>query len=533
MAGSPYVPDAKKYHPGDLQRVPGEPADPQPGTWGMQPDGTFLPPAHTPSVPRDIFVDWEGQLPEFDRNKYLVNTREEAFYPYVTNTSHSWQHIYEIDGVRYMLHYGGGNRWNVYDITDFRDLKLVAEETLPWTGPGFGAVTIAWNEKLGKRIAIQASETPRYFLKGRVANKHIDPTVEPQLLEWEGLRGFAVFEVKGPTPHDWELLARVSTDPNHGPDEVQEGNGVLDLPVYYGGDYLFVASAPDNTFTNQPYKTTLWTAGHIAYDVSDPANPRRLSTWWVNGSRKGEEATSPYLRDNPRWDNKTSWFGSRMGLFMPRSVESGWKYGYAAQGGQGFFVLDVSDPSNMHEVGWCPLPDSVAGTEGDNVDTTQVEATGYVYVSGYPMNTDCYEPAKEIYQIDVSDPAAPKLTRTLPRPRPPAEAPFTDYAQRRGSFGPKRSGYFFNTGTPHGGIIPYAFYAGGLQIFDVRDRRTPRWGAVRAAHGAQDRRRHGGTGPRHLRGVGPQPHLAVRQSRHLCRLHAALGEPRTGLTGLR
>ena len=338
-------------------------------------------------------------------------------------------------------------------------------------------MTIAWNAALGKTIAIQASETPRYFLKGRVANKWIDPTVEPQLLEWEGLRGFRTFEVNGPTPRDWTLLAEVSTDPNHGPHEIQEGNGALDLPVYYGGRYLFVGSAPDNTFTNQPYKTTLWAAGHVAFDVSDPANPVRLSDWWVPGSRVGEEADSPYLAGNERWNNHTSWFGSRMGLFMPRSQESGWRYGYAAQGGQGFFVVDISDPANMHHVGWCELPPSVAGTEGDNVDTTQVEATGYVYVSGYPMNTDCYEPAKEIYQIDVRDPQHPVLVRTLPRPMPPAEAPFTDYAQRRGSFGPKRSGYFINTGTPHGGIIPYAFYSGGLQIFDVSDPEKPTVGA--------------------------------------------------------
>ena len=46
-----------------------------------------------------------------------------------------------------------------------------------------------------------------------------------------------------------------------------------------------------------------------------------------------------------------------------------------------------------------------------------------------------------------------------------------------GSFGPKRSGYFINTGTPHGGIIPYAFYAGGLQIFDVNDPANPTVGA--------------------------------------------------------
>ncbi len=51
MAGSPYVPTAKKYDPNDFQRVDGEPADPDPSTWGMQPDGSFLPPALTPSVP--------------------------------------------------------------------------------------------------------------------------------------------------------------------------------------------------------------------------------------------------------------------------------------------------------------------------------------------------------------------------------------------------------------------------------------------------------------------------------------------------
>ncbi len=145
--------------------------------------------------------------------------------------------------------------------------------------------------------------------------------------------------MNGPSPRDWTLLTEVSTDPNHGPDEIQEGNGVLDLPVYYGDKYLFVATAPDNTFTNQPYKTTLWTAGHAAYDVSDPAKPELLSNWWVPGSRAGEETDSQYLADNERWNNKTSWFGSRMGIFLPRSVESGWKYGYAAQGGQGFFVL--------------------------------------------------------------------------------------------------------------------------------------------------------------------------------------------------
>lgn len=475
---NPYSRTAQKYdpaNPGDFQHVPGEPKDPDPASWGMQPDGTFKPPAETPMIPRDMFIDFEGQLPYPDPNTYVLNTKAEAFYPWVVDTSHTWQAIWDLDGHRYMVHYNSYMPWNVYDITDPYAVRIVAQATDD--SVKLGALSIQWNERMGCHIAIQARETPRYFLNGKNSNKYLDPTVEPELKAVEQLRGFKVWKVTSPNPDQWELLTEVSTDPNHtAADPVQEGCGVMDLPVYYGGDYLFVATAPDNTFVNQPYRTTLWTAGHQSYDVSDPTSPKLLDTWWVPGQRTGEEADSPYYQENPRWDNKVSWFGARMGVFMPRSVESGYPYAYAAMGGLGVFVLDVSDPANIKLVGSCALPPSVAGTEGDNIDVTQVEETGFIYASGYPMNTDCYEPEKEIIQIDVSDPAHPRIAGKMPRPTPPAGAPITDYAQRRGSFGPKRSGYYINPGKPHGKIIPYAYYNAGLQIFDVSDPANPKIG---------------------------------------------------------
>jgi hypothetical protein len=116
---------------------------------------------------------------------------------------------------------------------------------------------------------------------------------------------------------------------------------------------------------------------------------------------------------------------------------------------------------------------SVAGVEGDYVDVTQVEKTGIVYYSGYPLNEDCWEPYKEIFMIDVRNPLQPKVIGTLPRPAAPAEAPFTDFCQRRGSFGPKRSGYYTQPGTPRDGILPFNFYNAGLQVFDVSDPQQP------------------------------------------------------------
>ena len=50
---------------------------------------------------------------------------------------------------------------------------------------------------------------------------------------------------------------------------------------------------------------------------------------------------------------------------------------------------------------------------------------------------------------------------------PPKEADFKDYCQRRGSFGPKRTGAYHQPGTAQSGLLPYNFYNAGLQVFDV------------------------------------------------------------------
>jgi hypothetical protein len=162
-----------------------------------------------------------------------------------------------------------------------------------------------------------------------------------------------------------------------------------------------------------------------------------------------------------------------MSLFLPRPVEQGGKYGYAAMGGMGFYVVDVSRPEDMKVVSHLEFPPSVAGTEGDFIDVSQLESMGIVYFSGYPLNESCWEPYKDIFMIDVNDPLNPKIIGTLPRPAAPPDAPFTDFCQRRGSFGPKRSGYYTQPGTPKEGIVPYAFYNAGVQVFDVSDSSNP------------------------------------------------------------
>nr|WP_316642065.1 hypothetical protein [uncultured Roseateles sp.] len=451
------------------ERLPGEPADPLPGSYGYDArTGRFKDPAMTPDSYGPHPVD--GSLPYLDQNQYLKNVKIEGFFPFVAGTGHSWQASFDWKGRRYLYDYYT-NQYNVFDITDPHNTQLVARKDFNVRGGEhqFGPFNVKFNPRLNKMIAVQCYEVPRF---GAIRNKYLNPDDVSKHRARKMLRGFRMYEVTGPLWTDWKLLSETSLDPYHSAQEaVQQGSGCLDVPVYDGGQYLFVAGAPDDSFANTEYKTYLHAAGQMAFDVSDPGNPKRLSMWWAPGSRLGEEEE---YRKNPRAGNKTSWMGARMPLFIPTPVEQGGKYGYAAMGGFGFYVIDISDPKNLRQVAHIDMPVSVTGTEGDNIDVSKIATTGMVYYSGYPMSEDCYEPFKDIYAIDVRDPTRPRIAYTLPRPAAPEGAPFTDFCQRRGSFGPKRSGYAqIQPGTPSQRYLPYSFYNAGMQMFDLANPEKP------------------------------------------------------------
>lgn len=453
----------------DTSLLPGEPAEPAPDSWGYNPEtGVFTHPSSTPD--NEGPQPFEGSLPYLDQNQYTKNINVEAFYPYVIGWGHSWQATFDLDGRRYLYDYET-DMYNIFDITDPTKAERLVHKSLDSDAGDkrFGPLNVKYNKKLDKTIAVQCYEVPRY---GVLSNKYSNPEEVENIKNKEMLRGFRMFEVTSPFFEDWKILSETPLDVNaSAKDPVQQGSGCQDVPVYNGDKYLFVAGAPNDSFSNTEYKSYLYSGAQLAYDVSDPTNPKLLSTWWVPGQRVGEEAA---YNKNPRAGNKTSWMGSRMPLFIPKPVEEGGKYGYAAMGGFGFWVIDISDPANMKAVSHVDMPMSVSGTEGDNIDVTKVETTGMVYFSGYPLGEDCHEPYKDIYAIDVKDPYNPKIVTTLERPTPPESAPFTDYCQRRGSFGPKRSGYAtINPGEPSQRFMPYAFYNAGVQVFDLANPENP------------------------------------------------------------
>jgi hypothetical protein len=466
-----------------------EPMPPAAGSWGLVgPNGSFVHPKETPEDAKS--PTFPGEMTDWDGKQYIHNMKVEAFHPIVVEPFHTWMNIVDFDGRRYMYHYVR-RTLKIYDITDPRRLKVLLEKGSSWSKDGesaetnpfpkgdmFGAATIAWDAKRGKYVMVQAFEVRRF---GILKDKRFQPDKVAEIRNADHLRGFKVYEMNGPLPDQWTLIAETTTDTEHpdAPIEKQQGSGALDVPAWFGGKYMFLAAAPNDRYALNEYQNYLFSAGYQAWDMTDPAHPKFVGQFTApQGQMVGDPAQEAAYRANPHAGNRITWMGARMPLFIPKPVEQGGKYGYAALGGLGFSVVDISDPAHMKTVGHLDLPPAVSGTEGDNIDVSQVETTGLVYLSGYAVNANCYEPYQEIYVIDVRDPAHPKQVGTLPRPMPPNESGLVDYCQRRGVFGPKRSGYFYTQpGRGRVGVLPYAFQTAGVQLFDVRDPRNPKIGA--------------------------------------------------------
>lgn len=459
------------------------PTDPVPGKdYGMNPDGSFRHPAST-RLTTDV-PSFPGQLDHWDQNSYSKDVRVIAFYPAVTSPWHAWANVADFGGRRY-LYTHDRDYLRILDVTDPRKARIVWSKGGVWSAKGsseewdasavtdyFGGVTIAWNKKLQRNVLIASYEIGRF---GLMDDKRRQPDKVAAQRRYNSLKGFKVFVMNGPTPDKWDLIATRTTDYKHpdAPIGEQQGSGALDAVTWWGGKYMLLSSAPDDSYSLTEYPDYLYSPGYQVWDMDDPANPKFVSQINVPGQILGDKASEEAYRANPRAGNRTSWMGSRNPIVLTKPVEQGGKIGFGGMGGLGFYSFDLSDPAQPKTIGHLSVSPSYAGTEFDNVDVSQYDRTGFVFSNGYPMNESCYEPYKDIFSIDVRDPAHPKVAAKFPRPVPPPGAGFTDFCQRRGSFGPKRSGYLTQPGRFRDGIVAYAFYNGGVQIFDVKDPTKP------------------------------------------------------------
>jgi hypothetical protein len=201
----------------------------------------------------------------------------------------------------------------------------------------------------------------------------------------------------------------------------------------------------------------------VFLDISDPKNPKEAGRWWMPGQKEGEQPKLNATFHGPAIisdDGKTAYMG----------------YGPAV------VILDISDISKPKLIGQLNISPPFGGIPahdvlpipGKNMLFVHGEATG-----GGDTPDDqpaCARPITTAAMVDIKDPAKPYLVSILPTPVPPKGAPYTDFCDKGGRFGPHNTNleYHLPDVEKQADLIYLTYFNAGLRIYDIKNPRLPK-----------------------------------------------------------
>jgi hypothetical protein len=198
----------------------------------------------------------------------------------------------------------------------------------------------------------------------------------------------------------------------------------------------------------------------VILDVSDPAHPKEVGKWWQPGQKDGEPPL-PYPEGfhgpvNVSPDGKMASFG-----YTPDVVN-----------------LDISDPTNPKLIGKIHITEPFASVGMQSVHTVlPLWDRKLLYVSSEAQKEKCQDDGMNFAgMIDNSNPAKPRLISIFPSPVPPPDAPYKDFCDKGGRFGPHNTSQEIHNPAIQqpGNLMDIAWFNAGLRIFDISDPRLPK-----------------------------------------------------------
>jgi hypothetical protein len=250
-----------------------------------------------------------------------------------------------------------------------------------------------------------------------------------------GEEGVLIWDVSDPEAP--RRLGRFTTD-----------GGGTHRNYYDGGRYLHLAAGVAGYVGNI----------YVIVDVADPSAPTEVARWWVPGQwRDGGETGAPAA---------TSLHGGPY-------VEG--DRAYLPYGGAGLVVLDVSEvarPRLVSRLAFSPPFQSFIAVH----TAVPLPARKLVSVNSEAIKEDCDEPLGFAGLVDVGDERAPRLRSLFPLPAPPPGAPFRNFCERGGRFGPHNQHQPQHQAVllDRDDLVFLTYFNAGLRIVDISDSRQPR-----------------------------------------------------------
>jgi hypothetical protein len=198
----------------------------------------------------------------------------------------------------------------------------------------------------------------------------------------------------------------------------------------------------------------------VILDVSDPANPKDIGKWWQPGQKDGEPAL-PYPE----------------GFHGPVNVSPDGKWASLPYTPD-VVNLDLTDPTNPKLIGKLHITEPFARVGIQSVHTVlPLWDRNLLYVSSEAQKEKCQDDGLNFAGlIDNANPAHPRLISVFPTPVPPADAPYKDFCDKGGRFGPHNTNQEIHNPAIEqpGKLIDVAWFNAGLRIFDISDPRLPK-----------------------------------------------------------
>ena len=321
------------------------------------------------------------------------------------------------------------------------------------------------------------------------------------------VRGWSILDVTDPRKP--EYLKFVPGPENSWGHQVQVADGIMvtgleKIPEGWGGE-------PDQPFEEGVY---IW-------DVKDPVNPKRLGhfktgsigthrNYWAGGryvhlaaTARGFEgyiyrivdiADPSHPAEVGRWWLPEQWAagGGKLtkawvGLHGPAYPEG--DRAYLSYSGAGMVVLDISDitlPKLVSRLDFQPPLGSRLACH----TVLPLPRRKLALVSSEALEENCREPLNYAGIVDISEEKNPRLISLFPLPQPPPGAPYKNFSERGGRFGPH------NFHLPQkrafvedrDDMVYLTYFNAGLRVYDIRDPYLPKEIAYYLPPDPQERR---------------------------------------------
>lgn len=328
-----------------------------------------------------------------------------------------------------------------------------------------GGGAVVYNTKLKKWLIMCTAAAPLTSATPEFPNGQYDKELREKSTGYKGLRGIRNYDITDPLKPN--LLQEYNTG--------EKGNGTHHN-FYDGGKYAYLDCGWDDQLRmenhQRPYSNAI-----MIVDMTDPANVKEVSRWWVPGQRIGEEAEYKKYRFA---GDKISWTGNHGALSVPKRVEDGGNVGYGGFGAFGMYVMDLSDITKPKPFGHVQWEFDAMGTIPFHTcypvtaDAAHPRLQNLIIGVPEALEADCREIYHTPYVVDVKDPRNPKIIGLFPRPATPPDAPYNDFCMARGRFGSHNTQCWIAPGTAKANLIAISWFNAGVRLFDISNPTAPK-----------------------------------------------------------